>query len=333
MSRRPLLLLLGGLLVAAGFSWFLPRTPEPGRSFPADPDRTTRAERPARPVRVVPANAGTADLILQLLPLERVAALPEVAFTHSFLAGAAAGGSQALAAQPTDGRSTNVRSWADLPRFRGYEAETFLDLEADLVVSHAWQNAETTALLERHGIPVLELELPESWEDVLAALLVCGRALGVEDRARERVLSLRTRASLLEGASPELAGLRALSYSNLGSGGWVAGSRTTADILFSLVGVRNAAAEDGIEGHASIDVERFLGLDPDVIVVGTLADGDGQSPTAAYLHGESSLAGLRALRENKIVVLPPRLFTSSSTELLAAAELLRERLVALGGAR
>lgn len=264
---------------------------------------------PAEPQRILPANAGAVDLCTALLEPGRVVALPEAALEFS-----------RLAAQD--------EAWHARPRFHGFDAETLLALHPDLVIAHGWQSPETLAILRESGIALLVLPLPRAWADVRAALLDCGRAVGEEERAvrvaeelDRRVATLR---ELARGRSPQP---RALSYVNLGTGGWAAGAGTTADILLELAGLRNAAAEAGHEGHATLDLEALLALDPDVVIVGAAGkDGEGASPTAAYLRSEPSLSTLRAVLEGRIVALPERLFSTSSTELVAGAELLVRRL-------
>ncbi len=295
--RVPLVLLAALLLVVLGWSFWRAEGPAAGRVFP---------ERPAAPPRrVLPANAGAADLCLALLEPERVAALPQAAFEYSRVG-------------QESGR------WSALPRFQGFDTESLLAHRPDLVLAHGWQSPETLASLRRSGVYVLVLPLPLVWDDVREAVRACGRAFGEEARAAQLLAELDRRVELLR-ARAGAERLAALSYVNLGTGGWAAGKGTTADILFELAGLRNAAAEAGLEGHATLDHEGLLVMDPDVIVVGVEGDGD-MRPTEAYLRAEPSLASLRALREGRVVGLPQRLFTTSSTELVAGAELLAQRL-------
>jgi len=261
---------------------------------------------PKRPEHVVPANAGAVDAVARLIGPDRVAALPEVAFEYSFLA------------QDADG-------WRDAPRFTGYTAEPILAAGADLVVSDGWQSLETTSLLRRAGVPVVVLAEPEDWEGVLDSLRLCGEVLGEEARALELRESLEARVRALRATLPGDLGA-ALSYSNFGTGGWAAGAGTTADVLFDLVGMRNAAAEAGLVGHVSVDVELLLSIDPDWIVVEAARDGSRPGPTEAYLTEQDDLRRLRAVREQRVIPLPPSLFTTSSIEIVTGAELLAARL-------
>jgi iron complex transport system substrate-binding protein len=123
-----------------------------------------------------------------------------------------------------------------------------------------------------------------------------------------------------------------LVYANTGTGGWSPGARTTSDTMIRLAGMINAAAEAGLERHAKVDFERFLAIDPDVIVVNELATGE-ESATRGVVASAPALAGLRAVQDDRILVLPPDLMAADSPLIVAAAERLAaevDRMVADG---
>lgn len=280
---RSFLALLAALLLGAlAWSLWQARRPLPGSAFPpsAEPPR-----------RILPANAGAADLCLALVEPGRVAALPEAAQGYSRI-------------------GQEGGAWSSVPRFHGFDVESLLVHRPDLVVAHGWQSPETLASLRQSGVDVLVLPLPRTWGDVRDALLVCGRAFGAEARAAEVLADLDRRVELLQAAAGAER-LAALSYVNLGTGGWAAGAGTTADILFDLAGLRNAAAEMGLEGHATLDLEALLVLDPDVIVVGL----DEDEPVFRNSLFEEVLAvkykSIRPLLSKSPTPTPPPLYKNS----------------------
>lgn len=258
-------------------------------------------ELPAPPRRVLPANAAWIDFVSVLIAPERVVALPNEAFGYS-----------RLARDPGD--------WAALPPFPTFEGERVLALAPDLVLAHAWQNPETIASLRRAGVPVLVVPVPESWDEILRTLELVGTVLGERARAGTLVAELEARRARLAERGARFARLRALSYTNLGAGGWVSGANTTAEILFELAGVRNAAADAGLRGDVPADQERLLALAPDLFLVGQPDRSESAPPSASFLRTEPALRGLAALRGDHIVTLPPALFSTASPELLAGAE-------------
>jgi ABC-type Fe3+-hydroxamate transport system substrate-binding protein len=259
------------------------------------------------PRRVLPGNAAWVDFLSMLVGPERVAALPSEAFGFSRLA-------------------ANDSGWAALEPLASFEGERILALAPDLVLAHGWQNPETIATVRRAGIPVLVVPVPESWAEIIATLELLGTVLDVQDVARSRIADLELRRARLRERSAPFADTRALSYTNLGAGGWTNGARTTGAILLELAGLRNAAAEAGIVGDAPADRERLLALAPDLFLVGRPDRSESSPPSAEFLLGDQALQELAAVRERRIVTLPPALFDSASPELLQGAELLIDEL-------
>ena len=261
----------------------------------------------APPRRVLPSNAAWVDFVSALVGPERVVALPSEALGYSRLA-------------------TAPGAWAELEPFPVFEGERILALAPDLVLAHGWQNPETLTTLRRAGIPVLVVPVPETWAEITATLALLGTMLGVPERARAEIAALEERRARLRERSAPFARQRALSYTNLGAGGWTSGARTTGAILLELAGLRNAAAEAGLVGDAPAERERLLALAPDLFLVGLPDRSESSPPSAEFLLGDPALRELAAVRERRIVTLAPALFTSASPELLRGAEVLIDQL-------
>jgi ABC-type Fe3+-hydroxamate transport system substrate-binding protein len=315
-------LLLGLLLLACALSlallglrtWGAPDRPGrfpalAGHSFPLAwraPDGTEiRLQAPAQ--RILPGNAAWVDFVTLLVPPSRTCALPEAALDYS-----------RLAAEPGP--------WSGLPRFSGFRSEELLAFEPDLVLAHDWQDPEALASLGRGGVPVFCLPVPGSWQEIQATLVLLGKILGETARTHELLARLEERRSDLAERMRPFAGLRALSYTNLGAGGWMAGSGTTAQVLFELAGLRNAAAELGLTGDGPADQERLIALDPDLFLVGSPGRSESSPPSAQVLRSDPALAGLAAIQADRIVALPAPLFASASPELLRGAERLADEV-------
>ncbi len=259
------------------------------------------------PRRILPTNAAWVDFVSLLVGPERIVALPSEAFGYSRLA-------------------EEAGAWAELEPFPVFEGERILTLAPDLVLAHGWQNPETIATLRRAGIPVLVVPVPESWAEITATLELLGTVLDVPERARAELAALEARRVRLRERSAPFAGKNALSYTNLGAGGWTSGARTTGAILLELAGLGNAAAQAGLVGDAPADRERVLALAPDLFLVGRPDRSESSPPSAEFLLNDPALQGLEAVRARRIVALPPALFTSASPELLRGAEVLVEEL-------
>lgn len=278
--------------------------------LPAPAASEIRAQHAAR---IVPGNTAAAEFLAFLLGDEgagRVAALPEQVDAYS---------------------SFDFRRapWTGPERFARYAAEALIALHPDLVLTHEWQSRDTTEVLRAQGVPLIVLASARSYEDVRGTLETLGRSLGIETRAKVAIADLDRRVEKLRGSAGARQGLRALEYSNSGTGGMTAGADTTAETMIRLAGMRNAAAEAGIAGHVPLDLERLISIDPDVIIVGAPARDEVGSSTKNVLEKTPALGNLAAVKNKRIVVMPASLLSTDSPCLVDAAERLASEVDAL----
>ena len=289
-----------------------PAAPESTGPLRLEPDPPLAA--PA--MRIVPSSARGLEFLSVLLGPERFAALPEQAFEYASL-------------------GTDAPAFARLPRFYAYLAESVLAFEPDLVVADPWQSNDTNLRLREAGVPLLILPSAENWQQSAEVLDELGRIFGLEERAREARADLEARVLALAEAGLERVSLRILPYSNFGAQGYSAGTETTLDEMIRLAGMRNAAAESGRVGNGTMSFEELLVLDPDVIVVSSPLHtpsshaGDRGGAARDLLRAEPVLANLRAVREDRIVSMPPGLFACASQQVVTGAEVLAGEVDAL----
>jgi iron complex transport system substrate-binding protein len=250
------------------------------------------------PVAILPAASGSVDLVCALVPPERVAALPDLALRYS-------------------GLRDPDSPYLARPRFDVYEAERVLSVAPDLVLAHPWQSPDTTARLREAGVEVVVLPDPVDWAGVVEQVGQVGELLGAEQAADDLLARCDAKLRSIRSEAADRPGWTALAYSYGGAGGLVAGAGTTNDEIFRLAGLTNISPR---AGHTALTFEELLVLDPDVLVIGGQADKQQAGGTLAVLRSEPALAGLRAVVEDRIVVLDSWLYTTLSHHLLDAAE-------------
>lgn len=191
------------------------------------------------------------------------------------------------------------------------EPEQILALEPDVVFADPVGRPETRALLARAGVPLLKVPAVSSLQDIEDNVRWVARFVG-EPRRGEALVAQMERT--VDDTRERLEGVerpRVLLYNR---GGFTAGAGTLFDDILRRAGGRNAAAEAGIAGHASLPVERALELDPDVVLT-TDYHADGR---ARSLAGHPPLAddpvwqGARAVREGRVHGLDGRHVLSTS---------------------
>ncbi len=264
---------------------------------------------PNTPRRVIPANANALDFVLALVEPSRVAAISEVSLPYS-LAGKA------------------LASWPQEKTFGPFTVEEILTRNPDLVVTHDWQAAQTVALLREAGVPVLVIPSVAKLEDNFTSLELLGRALGEEDRAAQLTGELRARIAKLQERGRALDA-SVLSYTNMGTGGTCAGSKTSFAVMTEIAGLTNLATASGLVGFETVDNEWLLSVNPDWIVVGESVEQPGTSSAEQYLLQTRGLSGLKAVQRQQIIRLQSDFFFTSSHYLVDAAERLLDELDAL----
>ncbi|MCH2105178.1 MAG: ABC transporter substrate-binding protein [Planctomycetes bacterium] len=260
-----------------------------------------------RPARVIPTSSSTTDIVLALIEPERLAGLPETVLSYS--------------------HEVSQRGMpAEVPTFTHYVGESLLALSPDLVIGHVYQELDTTRVLRKAGVPVYSLTYPKTVEAVISDVRQISELLGETERGEALAREMQTRLERLR-ADTRREELRALTYTNLGSGVWTTGAGSSLDLMIQLAGMQNAGAEDGYEMDYQIDVERLLVLDPDVLIVAGSVSG--LTPSIEFLREDELIQGLKAVRHDHIVTLPSTLFSANSQHLLTAAEHLSASVDAL----
>ncbi len=299
-------LLFGAVLAVASCNHVEPQ--------PREPTALANAEVTERPQRIVPSTARALEFAAALVGPERVAGLPKQGFEYATL-------------------GADEARFAQLPRFYAYRAEDILALKPDLVLGDPWQPGDTDQRLLEAGVRVVRLPATVTWRDAAQVLEQLGKLLGETEKATALIADLERRVTALETTAGRRKGLRALPYSNFGSEGFSAGAGTTVDEVLHLAGLTNACPE---RDHVKMDFEQLLVIDPDLIVVGAPLRaehghaGDKGGASREVLLSEPRLASLRAVREKRIVELPPGLYACASHLVVEAAEVLAQRVDELG---
>ena len=257
------------------------------------------------PARILAGNAAVYDMLCALIEPDRVVGLPLRAPSFSL-------------------------AWSEgktLPEARlvdRLDSEAVLGLAPDLAIVHGWQPLEQRVQWRKTGLALVTLPDLASLDDLFETLELLSVLTGSGERFDALRGELETRCLRLAESNPG-EGRAALAYVNSGTGGWVAGARTTADVIFSLCGLENAGARGGRSGHVQIEIEELLALDPELIVVSSSEAGD-PGVTRRFLEQEPRAQTLRALTQGGLLELPEQLWSSNTQHVVTSAERLAELL-------
>ena len=203
----------------------------------------------ARPLRVMSINLCADQLVLALLPRDRIASVTWMAHDPdgSLMAPAAAG----------------------VPENHGF-AEDVARQRPDLVIAGRFAAPATRALLKKLGYPLLEIDEASSFDDIRRVTREVAHAVGEE--ARGEALITRMDGQLAELARDRAPPLRVVAWDGAGFG---AGKGSLYDTLLGAAGAVNVADDQPVGGLGRPDVEILLRTAPTLLVKGA---GMGEAP-------------------------------------------------------
>lgn len=259
-------------------------------SAPVGSAPTPRASaRPApAPMRVMSINQCTDQLVLMLLPPERIASVTWLSRDPML----------SLMADRAQHVATNRGGIEDVVR-----------QAPDLVVADSFGSAATRAALRRFGFPMVEVAQPQSLDEIRAAVRTLAARFGTVARGEALIAAMdRSLADLAR--RPPLK----LSVASWSGDGLSRGEGALYDAVLAAAGVRNAAAE-GVRGT---DVEALLALDPDILIapVGGVAGQSLRDRVARHPLVRNRWAGRQ-------VAISPRAYICGTPLIGAAAAQLR----------
>src|SRR5690606_7835098 len=203
---------------------------------------TALAQQAPAPQRIVSMNLCTDQLLLLLVAPERIASL-------SYFAADPAYSWLAPRAQP-------------IPLNRG-QAEEVLAFAPDLVLTSQFSATLAANLLQRLGQDVERLGFARTRDEVYAQIRQVATWTGSEASAEQLIGEIvatiaRERQNLL----PRLQGKSAAFFA---SNGFSYGANTLQHDFLTSLGLRNVAAEAGLQGPAQLPLETLLAAAPDFL--------------------------------------------------------------------
>lgn len=220
------------------------------------------ATTPLRWLAVVGFAASGAAISVHAEPLPRVASINLCADQHVL---AVADSEQILtvswlAADPED--SLFAAEAARYPLNHG-SAEELLRFDPDVVIAGTYTSPFTRALLARLAYRVVELVPEASIADIEHNVRTVATALAQTERGERIVAGVRSALATIDGQRPP----RAPAAVVVRPGGFTVGAGSLAHELIERAGLRNVAAEQGLDRWGSLSMEALLRSAPDVIVL------------------------------------------------------------------
>jgi iron complex transport system substrate-binding protein len=211
----------------------------------------------------------------------------------------------------------------EIPR-RAMTSEGILSLSPDLAIIASFTSPEVRALLQGHGVRLLELSGFAGFADYRAHVRTIAAAVGATADGERVVAEFDARIAALAAGRPS-GRLSAVSWGD----GHAAAAATTFDDVAATAGLSNMAAEKGLIGHVAVPLEQLVAWDPAVLVVSCPATLPDDPACRAAERDAAALPGVtatRAAQTGRIVAIPARELASTGEGMVTAAAILQARL-------
>jgi iron complex transport system substrate-binding protein len=249
------------------------------------------------PRHVMSLSMCTDDLLLELLPPDRIASLTY--YSHD---------------------PGNSRQWPQTSgiRINGGTVEEVVAEKPDLVLAGTYTTPAARALLKKLRFPLLEVPPAENFDQIREVTRQVARALGREQRGAWLIAKMDSTLKELAASKPS----EIIRVAAWGEGGSIPGKGTLFDAILTAAGGVNVADSLDERGYASFDMEQLIAAHPDVLAFASdLTDTPGLNTNVA----QHPL--IRKLYARRSVSYPGVLFSCGVVESADAAVELRNSLL------
>jgi iron complex transport system substrate-binding protein len=218
-------------------------------TLPASQDGAwAQAVGASKPARIVSLDLCTDQMLIDLVPRERIAAVTHLA------------ADPAVSAAPEKARG--------IPITHG-EAEDVLRHDPDLILAGPYGVSATVNLLRRLKRNVVIVQQAADLDGVRASVRAVASAVGETAKGEAVIADFNRRLAGLAAPQPAAATPTALIYQ---LGGSVSGAGSLANTLLEAAGFRNMAAEYRLTRAGQVPLELLVATPPDLVVLSTAAD-------------------------------------------------------------
>lgn len=245
----------------------------------------------ARPERIITASVGHDEMVLAIVPTDRLVAVGGATKSETF-----------------SNVAFLVQDKAEITR----DPETIIAQSPDVIVTSPFFSADGIDALTRVGIPVVQTALSHDPEVRIDSILLVGYILGEVERAIEFADEVRSRYdATVSVTSAQSTRPRALSLARYSDKLWVAGNNSTEGAIIEAAGGVNAAAEAGIESNQITSLEGVIAMNPDIIIIPQPVEFGAEDVRRDLLENEA-LAEIPAIKNGNVYVVDGKYFTTLS---------------------
>jgi iron complex transport system substrate-binding protein len=260
------------------------------------------AQPAPKPRHVMSLNMCTDQLVLQLLPRERIASV-------SYLSSAS---QHATLTAEAFGVPVNYGT-----------SEEVLKENPDLVIAGTTSTAAVRALLKKVGVPLLEVPPAENFGDIRNVVRMVAHALGEDDTGESLIAHMDATLAQLAATAPK----KRIVVAGWDGAGNIPAKGTLFDAILTAAGGTNVAADIGTNmvygRYTAFDIEQLVAMRPDLLAFGRWRVGQLDLASEQLQHPL-----VRRLYAGREIVYPETLYGCGLPQSADAARDLRQAMLA-----
>lgn len=249
---------------------------------------------PQKPQRIVSLSLGTDEILVELVPMERILALTYLA---------------------DDPGISNVTEQAKLvPKKVKANPETIIALHPDVVFIGDWQPIELIQILREAGIPVYVYKTPQTVNDVKSEIREIAHVVGEEQAGQQMVGQMESKLLGVQKSLEKVRPEERKSVILFSLTGGIGGKGSLFDDICQSAGVVNGASKVGVGKNDTMTKEQIVEANPDVFIM-PMWDYTGKTDVNQYkseIQADPVFQTLTAIKQQQLVMIPDRYLSSTS---------------------
>jgi iron complex transport system substrate-binding protein len=254
-----------------------------------------------KPVKIISLTLGTDEILLEIASKDNIKAI-------SYLS-------------EDTGLSNIVEEAKSISEKLNLEPEKVISLQPDIVFVADWTDEKFIKQLRDAGIVVYAYVTPNNILEQEEMIRIVGRLVGEYDNAVKLVDDMEEKLNAIKDKVSTIKETDRLTALKCENSLFVYGSQTTYDDIIMRAGLINAAAEAGIVKWQQISKEKIVEMDPGVLLLPSWSYKDfDASAFAEDFKNDVSLAGVSAIKNNRVFMLPEAHMTAISQYVVLGVE-------------
>jgi len=202
------------------------------------------------------------------------------------------------------------------------DPESIITLDPDIVFADPYASVELIDTLTDSGILVIQTPLNNDISGRKNDVWFMAYITGNLDQAQTLIEDIDNKINVLSDITENNNVKKKILTLSWWDSYWTAGTGSTEDSIINLAGAINIASENGIESNTTIDKEKLISMNPEIILITQSVAWGGQD-FYDQLFLDTSLSSIEAIKNSNVFLVNPNWWgTLSYWNIMGAKQLI-----------